>query len=199
MDAALRWARDRRLTTDGELSYHYDLHHINLARVLVARAPHIHRARWLDEALTLLGRLQAAAAQAGWIQEEIKVGILQARAMQAQGNSQSALMALCRVLPLAEPGGYIRLFIDEGAPMRLLLTDFGLRIDKQAGEGHKLIGYVDKLQAAFAPIVPAPQSEVSNPAPLRSGDYRQKSTLVEPLSQRKVGNPEADNPGTLES
>ena len=37
LDAAMRWARDSGLTTDGELSYHYDLHHINLARVLVAR------------------------------------------------------------------------------------------------------------------------------------------------------------------
>ena len=98
-------------------------------------APQIPSGPWLDEALTLLGRLQAAAAQAGWVQEEIKIGILQTLVMQAQGNSQSALEALCRVLPLAEHGGYIRLFVDEGEPMRLLMTDFRLWIEKQRAAG----------------------------------------------------------------
>ena len=124
LDAAMRWARDSGLTTDGELSYHYDLHHINLARVLVARGAAEPSGPWLDEALTLLGRLRAAAAQAGWVQEEIKIGILQTLAMQAQGNRQGALEALRRVLLLAEHGGYIRLFVDEGEPMRLLMMDY---------------------------------------------------------------------------
>ena len=151
LDAAMRWARDSGLTTDGELSYHYDLHHINLARVLVARGAADTSGPWLDEALTLLGRLQAAAAHAGWVQEEIKIGILQTLAMQAQGNSQSALEALCRVLPLAEHGGYIRLFVDEGEPMRLLMTDFRLWIEQPAhGQDRRLVGYVDKLLAAFS-------------------------------------------------
>ena len=174
------------LTTDGELSYHYDLHHINLARVLVARGAADTSGPWLDEALPLLGRLQAAAAQAGWVQEEIKIGILQTLVMQAQGNRQGALEALYRVLPLAEHGGYIRLFVDEGEPMRLLILDCRLWIEKQAREGHKPIEYLDKLLAAFAQIAPAPQSEVSNPNPLRSGDSGQKSTMVEPLSQREL-------------
>ena len=187
LDAAMRWARDSGLTTDGELSYHYDLHHINLARVLVARGAADTSGPWLDEALTLLGRLQAAAAQAGWVQEEIKIGILQTLVMQAQGNRQSALEALCRVLPLAEHGGYIRLFVDEGEPMRLSISDFRLWIEKQPhGQDHRLLGYVDKLLAAFAQMAPVPQSEVSNPTPLRSGDYSQKSTMVEPLSQREL-------------
>ena len=124
LDAAMRWARDSGLTTDGELSYHYDLHHINLARVLVARGAADTSGPWLDEALTLLGRLRVAAAQAGWVQEEIKIGILQTLGMQAQGNRQGALETLCRVLPLAEHGGYIRLFVDEGEPMRTAISDF---------------------------------------------------------------------------
>jgi LuxR family transcriptional regulator, maltose regulon positive regulatory protein len=187
LDAAVRWSSDSGLTTDGELSYHYDLHHINLARVLVARGAADTSGPWLDEALTLLGRLRAAAAQAGWVQEEIKIGILQTLVMQAQGHSQSALEALSRVLPLAEHGGYIRLFADEGEPMRLLMTDFRSWIEKPAhGGDRKLVGYVDKLLAAFAQIVPVLPSGVSNPTPLRAGDYSQKSTMVEPLSQREL-------------
>ncbi len=105
LDAAMRWARDSGLTTDGELSYHYDLHHINLARVLVARGAADTSGPWLGEALTLLGRLQAAAAQAGWVQEEIKIGILQALAMHAHGAKTNALQRWAESLALAEHGG----------------------------------------------------------------------------------------------
>jgi LuxR family maltose regulon positive regulatory protein len=170
LDAAMRWARDGGLTTDGELSYHYDLHHINLARVLVARGAADTSGPWLNEALTLLGRLQAAAAQAGWVQEEIKIGMLQALAMQAQGNSQSALEALCRVLPLAEHGGYIRLFVDEGLPMAELLSEAATR-----GIGPD---YTGRLLAAFPgfAVVSTTQPTIQDP----------KSKMVEPLSQREL-------------
>jgi LuxR family transcriptional regulator, maltose regulon positive regulatory protein len=58
----------------------------------------------------------------------------------------------------------------------LLILDFRLWIEKQAREGHKPIEYVDKLLAAFAQIVPVPQSEASN----------QKSDMIEPLSEREL-------------
>ena len=177
LDAALRWARSSGLTTDGELSYHYDLHHINLARVLVARGAADTSGPWLDEALTLLGRLRAAAAQAGWVQEEIKIGILQTLALQAQGNSQSALEALCRVLSLAEHGGYIRLFVDEGEPMRWMISDFRLSIEKQLrGQDQRLLGYADRLLAAFAQPAAMPQSKIQDP----------KYKILEPMSQREL-------------
>jgi len=177
LDAAMRWARDSGLTTDGELSYHYDLHHINLARVLVARGAAEPLGPWLDEALRLLDRLQAAAAQAGWVQEEIKIGILQTLVMQAQGNGESVLEALCRILPLAEHGGYIRLFVDEGEPMRLAISDFRLSIEKQLrGQDHRLLGYADRLLAAFAQPAAVPQAKIEKP----------KSRMLEPLSQREL-------------
>jgi LuxR family maltose regulon positive regulatory protein len=170
LDAAMRWARDSGLTTDGDLSYHYDLHHINLARVLVARGAAEASGPRLDEALTLLGRLQAAAAQAGWVQEEIKIGILQSLAMQERGNSQSALEALCRVLSLAEHGGYIRLFADEGLPMARLLSE--------AAQRGIVSAYTGRLLAAF------PDSAVpSTPQP---GIQTPKCRLAEPLSEREL-------------
>ena len=42
------------------------------------------------------------------------------------------------------------LFVDEGETMRLLIADFRALIEKQGRrEGQQLIGYVDKLLAAF--------------------------------------------------
>jgi LuxR family maltose regulon positive regulatory protein len=177
LDAAMRWARDSGLTTDSELSYHYDLHHINLARVLVAQGAADPSGPWLNDALTLLGRLRAAAAQAGWVQEEIKIGILQTLVMQAQGNRQGVLKALCRVLPPAEHGGYIRLFVDEGEPMRTAISDFRLSIEKQVrGEDDRLLGYAAKLLAAFVQPAAMAQAQTAN----------RNSQMLEPLSQREL-------------
>ena len=185
LDAAMRWATDSGLTTDGVLSYHYDLHHINLARVFVAQGAADRSGPWLSQALALLGRLQAAAVQAGWVQEEIKCGILQALAIQAQGNRQSALEALERVLLLAEHGGYIRLFGDEGEPMRLLISDFKLQIEKQSGgQIHPLTGYVEKLLAAFTPPAAVPQPKIGNL--LVPGSLQGKALMIEPLSEREL-------------
>ena len=46
---------------------------------------------------------------------------MQALAHQAQGDIPAALLPLQRALTLAEPEGYVRLFVDEGPPMAVLL------------------------------------------------------------------------------
>jgi LuxR family transcriptional regulator, maltose regulon positive regulatory protein len=51
-----------------------------------------------------------------------EVMVLQAVAHQAQGETETALSLLGEALELAEPGGFIRLFVDEGAPMAELLS-----------------------------------------------------------------------------
>ena len=113
----------------------------------------------------------------GWADERLKVIILEAVALHALGEKDKAMQLLGDALALAEPGGFIRIFVDENEPMRLLILDFRLWIDKQSrGQDHKLIGYVDRLLAAFAQPAAMPQSKSSH----------LQSTLVEPLSQREV-------------
>jgi LuxR family maltose regulon positive regulatory protein len=106
---------------DGELSFLHDLEHINLARVLVAQGTRRPSGAYLDEALCLLARLLKAAESAGWTNEAIKILILQALALKARGDTEGATAALARALTLAEPGGYVRVFVDEGGPMCELL------------------------------------------------------------------------------
>jgi LuxR family maltose regulon positive regulatory protein len=73
-------------------------------------------------------------------------------------------------LILAQPEGYVRLFVDEGDPMRALLLDFRAINEKQArGSNAELKEYVDKLLAAFALPEDTPPSN-----------------LVELLSQREL-------------
>jgi LuxR family maltose regulon positive regulatory protein len=71
--------------------------------------------------LTLLERIFQDAEAKMRLYTLLEVLLLRALALQAQGNSTGALTALSRALALAEPEGYMRLFLDEGAPMAALL------------------------------------------------------------------------------
>ena len=78
-------------------------------------------ARLLSQVSGLLSRLLVAAEKAGWVHETIKILVLQALVFAESSDKDKALQALGRALTLAEPGGFIRLFVDEGEPMRLLI------------------------------------------------------------------------------
>jgi LuxR family maltose regulon positive regulatory protein len=168
LDAAVRWAQASGMAVGGELSYQHDLHHVNLARVLVARGTRQPSGPYLDEALGLLARLLKAARAAAWTNEAIKILILQALALQAQGHDREALTALIQALTLAEAGGYTRTFIDEGLPMGRLLSQV---LDVQDAP----VGYANRLLAAL-------ERET------REGERAQPSLapLVEPLSKREL-------------
>ena len=49
--------------------------------------------------------------------------VLQAVALHAHGEKDKAVQLLGEALALAEPGGFIRIFVDEGLPMAQLLSD----------------------------------------------------------------------------
>jgi LuxR family maltose regulon positive regulatory protein len=110
---------------------------------------------------------------------------LQALALHMQKDLPGACAALSDALALAEPGGYVRIFLDEGEPVRLLLLDFGFWIAKQTPVENqaKLSAYAGKLLAAF------PQAEnttVSTRAPVTlSPPHPVTPSLVEPLSSRE--------------
>jgi len=191
LDEATRWAKASGLKVDGELNYHHDLHHINLARVLVAQGMRRPSGPHLDEALDLLARLlqaaesagwvheaikifilralalraagDGAAESAGWVHEAIKIFILRALALRAAGDGEEASAALAQALKLAEPGGYVRTFVDEGAPMGKLL--------RQAIAQGIAVDYVSKLLAAL-------ENEMK--------DERRMTELIEPLSEREL-------------
>ena len=138
-------------------------------------------------ALEILKTLRQQMEAKGWQDERLKVMVLQAIALRAHGEKDKAVQLLGDALALAEPGGFIRLFVDEGEAMRLLIADFRVLIEKQKHrENQQIIEHADKILAAFTQPAAKLQSAISNPAPLRFGDYGQQSTMVEPLSQREL-------------
>ena len=124
---ASEWARERGLSVDDDLSYLHEFEHVTLARVLMARYERERVDGALHDAVGLLERLLRAAEQGGRMGSAIEILALQALAHQAQGDASSALAPLERALSLAEPEGYVRVFVDEGAPMALLLQEAASR------------------------------------------------------------------------
>src|SRR5215208_5419505 len=81
----------------------------------------------------------------------IEILALRALALQARHESGDALAALERALVLAEPEGYVRLFIDEGVPMAALLSELLKARSRgpRGAEQHALHGYIRGLLAEF--------------------------------------------------
>jgi LuxR family maltose regulon positive regulatory protein len=121
LEAAAHWAQHSGLGVDGTLSFNHENSHLTLARVLIARGQHA-------DAAKLLERLDEAAQRGGRWGSVIEIWLLQALNLTAQNEEAQALALLERVLTLAEPEGYVRIFLDEGERTGLMIDDFRLLV-----------------------------------------------------------------------
>jgi len=107
--------------------------------------------------------------------------VLRAVALAGQNEADGALGALERALALGEGEGYMRVFLDEGAPMEVMLR----RWQREQGGSP----YVSRLVAAFAA---EPQREVQAQAPTAepaqpvSTAAEEAQPLIEPLTDREL-------------
>lgn len=164
---ALDWAHGEGLTADDDLSYLREYHHMTLARILIAQYRQDREKAAMTQAVGLLERLLQAAEAGGRGQSVVEILALQALAYQEQGEMETAVVAVQRALSLAEPEGYVRLFVDEGEPMRELLA--ACLTQGAAPE------YVTRLMQA---IDPAHDAASAAPDP--------NQMLIEPLSDREL-------------
>jgi LuxR family transcriptional regulator, maltose regulon positive regulatory protein len=166
---ALGWAREQGLSAHDELSYLREFEYSTLARVLIAQYKSERVERSIHEAIGLLERLRTAAEEGGRMGSVIEILVLQALAYEARGDSPAALVPLERALSLAEPEGYVRVFVDEGRPMAKLLSE---------AAAHGIMpAYTTKLLAVL-------ESEEHKG---EEGSHRfPTESVVEPLSQREL-------------
>jgi len=120
---AMEWAAERGLSVDDDISYMSEFEHMTLARVLIARYESERVTGAAHDATSLLERLLDAAEQGGRMGSVIEILAVQALAHQAHGDTPSALASLERAVSLAEPEGYVRVFVDEGRAMAHLLQE----------------------------------------------------------------------------
>ena len=187
---ALGWAREQGLSVENELSYLREFDHLTLARVLVALYLSDRADGSISAVVGLLERLLTVAEPGGRQGSVIEILVLQALAYHAQADLPAALLSLQHALVLAEPEGYIRMFVDEGPPMAQLLLE--------AASRGIMPDYTGKLLAAFEaeqtssagesplpiPLAVLPAGHRQSPRP--AGERRNGEPLPEPLSQREL-------------
>lgn len=120
------------------------------------------------QALAVLETYCQQMAAKKWQDEQLKALVLQAIAYHALGQLDMALQTLGDALALAAPGGFIRTFVDEGLPMRQLLSE---------AAAHGIMpGYVKQLLTVFETELQTNEGSL-----LPSNQH-----LVESLSQREL-------------
>jgi LuxR family maltose regulon positive regulatory protein len=170
--------RQGNLAMAAQLAQQFELP-LSQARVLLAQ-------RDPSAALAVLEPLRQQMEAKGWADELLKVMVLQTIALHSHGEKDKAVQLLWDAMALAEPGGFVRIFVDEGEAMQSLLR---LLIEKQShNRDHPLSGYLDKLLADFPQPVAAPKSAIIHQKSDRiEPEVRPaKNMLVEPLSEREL-------------
>lgn len=170
--SAAGWAHDRGVSAADDPEYLREYDHLTLVRLLLAAHRTGHRidqrgaASPVAAALGLLDRLHASAADAGRYGSLVEIRVLQALAHHANGDLTLATAGIKRALVEApEPDSYVRLLLDEGAPMHALLHQTVTEQDDSTP------GHVRRLLERTAGL---------------AARVKRQQPLVDPLSQREL-------------
>jgi LuxR family maltose regulon positive regulatory protein len=188
LDAAVQWLGEHRLETDGDLGYLHDLDYVDLAeyvglaRVLLAQGR-------LEDATRLLQPLLDRSSELGHTSRVIQVLILQALALEAGGYGSQAMTALEQGLALAQPAGFVRIFVNEGPPMARLLhkaAAHGIAPEYSA----RLLNAFGTADDADADVRRQTTDRGPSASSVVDGQsyvvHRSSPDLVEPLSEREL-------------
>jgi len=194
LPAAIRWLEASGVSATEELSYAREQVYFVLARVRIAQGRDQPTASYLSEALGVLEQLGADAEAKGRMRGVLEALVLRALAFQVQGDSAEAVAVLAQALALAEPEGFVRLFLDEGAPMIALLR----RSQQHPLAPHAyiatLLAAAREASAPTAPTAPGtpgtPSGVARDPSSLSSSFLRSRpprppSPLLEALTRRE--------------
>jgi LuxR family maltose regulon positive regulatory protein len=157
------WVRERGLAVDDDLNYVGEYEHITHARVLLAQGTRTRDPDLIQQAVALLERLLVSAEAGGRWRSVIEILVLQGVAQKGRGRGAAGLDPFARALELAEPEGYVRVFLAEGPPMADML--------QSAARRGIVPEYVRRLLGAFGRV---------------GGASVARQNLVEPLSEREL-------------
>lgn len=149
LEAARRWRESETLARNTTPSFEQEPGALTEARVLIAEGE-------TGEALWLLERFRTYARTQGRLDSELRILALCALAETRRGRTEPAVQHLGQALALAEPAGYVRLFLDEGPPLvpllRLMLTRW--QGQRRAHYVQQLLTLIEAEHPEFAGAVP---------------------------------------------
>jgi LuxR family transcriptional regulator, maltose regulon positive regulatory protein len=131
-----------------------------------------------SSALAVLEPLRRQMEARGWQDERLKIMVLQAVAYHAHGEKDEAVQLLGDAVALAEPGGFIRLFVDEGVSMKHLLQEVvsrGVAPD-----------YARRLLATFSPVGPRQSTQTALVERLSERELEVLQLIAEGLTNREI-------------
>jgi LuxR family maltose regulon positive regulatory protein len=167
LHAANEWVRKCKLTLDEPITYHRQFEYLTLVRILISQ-------RRSQGALLCLDQLLTVAISTERGNDILEILVLKALAYHAQGDLKLALVELAQALCRAEREGYIRTFVDEGAPMAALLehmVDWGVTV--AYGKQLLRLFVTDEVDVKTAPK----REDVT---------FQANDPLVEPLTKREL-------------
>ena len=165
------WARGEGVSVGGDQSYLREFDHITFARFLLARSDGVGRDASQD-ASAFLERLLGPAEQGGRWRSVIEILLLQAVAHRNAGDAAGAVGSMTRALTLAEPEGFVRLFVDELPSIAPLL--------EAAAKQRATRRYARLLVHTFG------RRNGTAPRGRANGTAPRGRALVEPLSEREL-------------
>jgi LuxR family transcriptional regulator, maltose regulon positive regulatory protein len=173
--AALHWSDAMLLDDEVEQRPESEVTRLAIARVLIITG---HRTS-LERALATLERLQEDADSEGRSGITLEAAALQALAAWQHGDRAGAMTALERSLRLAEPEGYVRLYIDLGLPMARLLQEARSRKVMPEYVEHLLGSFGDGLHTSL------PDTDLL-PEPLTQRELEILDLLASGLTNREI-------------
>ncbi|GCE19177.1 hypothetical protein KDK_29770 [Dictyobacter kobayashii] len=147
-----------------------------------------------EQALQLLGPSYQQAHNQGRSKSELTLLLLLTQAYHIEGNTQHTLQKLEQALSLAETGGYIRSFVDEGPVMAALLTEIYSRYQRHASaeQNHSSSDYIYTLLSSVGAETQPPRWLISQENDddmidkLSEREYMVLGLIAEGLSNQEI-------------
>jgi LuxR family maltose regulon positive regulatory protein len=186
---ALQWLQNHQPIGNGQLRYHLMEFYIAYVRILIKTASDDNLHGHLEEAKELLERLQTLSEELGAMGYVLETNILQAMASFIEDKTETAQYHLKHALSIAEPEGYVRILIDEGEPMTVML--------RQAAAAGIFPEYIGLLLKAFGR--PTSKVSLSLPETLSARELEVLRLIAAGLANREIAEELVVSLGTIKT
>ena len=205
LEPVARWIEAKALTID-TLPNKTSGQHWLVADYWIAKSQQKNDPSLLPPVVRLLQHLITMADDRGYVERAIRLRLMLVQAYQGSGAIENAVVTLEQALLQAEPGGYIRMFVDRGLVIGQVLRTLRQRVTLPEAISNYvarlLIALDDDLREKQSPQTKKPLSEhtqryqkdVSTPlphhqsllAPLTPREYEVLHLVVDGLSNQEI-------------
>ena len=176
LEMAAHLLQEHGLDASDDPSFLHMQETITLARLFIAQGKEQSRPLSLADALNLLVRLRQASETGGWTVCLVQVLVLLALTHHERGEMEEKQSVLNQALLLAEPEGFIRIFLDEGERVVNMLRRAAARKDSS--------GYVRTILSVADD---APSAKIPHPDPLSEREIEVLRLIADGLSNSEIG------------